>query len=459
MARERDDTFGTHANRPQQDQAVKITQRFARADARGQRGRRTEYNRRGQRKKAAQLRSRPPSQCVNPELGTEDIADIVTADRDFPNAAELASVGIYGDPVASFWLEPAARESPRLAFVRTGHRDALLVYQGFIGDWDRLKSELLAEITHLFDDADLQPAPDDAPPDPELSDITMNTIPVRLSIPDLAVAATAGLAWRSVGRVLLVTWAAAAAVLVVAGIGFRNLIGLTERRMQFAYAVTHELRTPLTTFRLYSDMLSAGLVPDKSKQEYLDTLNRESLRLSSLVEGVLEYARLENHKVSLNSVDVDAESLLNVVSEGLEKRCKECGIEPRSQNEISNGLPLRTDVDVVNQITGVLINNACRHTQGSDKPLVVVRLEQDNGKVHLDVIDSGPGIEHRDARSIFKPFRRGRGADSAAQGGIGLGLALARSWATLLGGRLDLIARHHRELGGAHFRLTIPAQT
>ena len=53
--------------------------------------------------------------------------------------------------------------------------------------------------------------------------------------------------------------------------------------------------------------------------------------------------------------------------------------------------------------------------------------------------------------------RRGRDADRSARGGVGLGLALARNWADLLGGRLDLIARHHPQYHGAHFRLTLPA--
>ena len=96
--------------------------------------------------------------------------------------------------------------------------------------------------------------------------------------------------------------------------------------------------------------------------------------------------------------------------------------------------------------------------RGAERATVAVFLSGENGRVHLDVIDSGPGVPRRDARTIFKPFRRGRGADAAAKGGIGLGLALARSWAGLMGGRLDLVARHHPEHGGAHFRLTIPAR-
>jgi len=457
-AGERDVAISRSASRVDQTQAVKMTHRRARGDSPRQNESRTEYDRRGQRKRAEQLRSRPESECVNPEHGPNEIADIVTADRDVDDPTELASVGVYGDAWATFWIDPTAAQPAKLAFVRTGHMDADLVYQGFIGDWSLLKTELLTEISDVLDDADLEPAPDDALPDPQVSDITMHTIPVRLNSPRLVAGAVSRLAWRSVRGILLATWAAAAAILAVAGIGFRNLIAQSKRRMQFAYAVTHELRTPLTTFRLYSDMLSAGLVPDTSKQEYLDTLNRESQRLSSLVEGVLEFARLENHRIKLNPVETEAGALLRVLSEALEAHCAHCGVEPRTQNDLPGDLVLRTDVEAVNRIAGVLINNACRHAQQAEKPIVVTRLARENGRVFLDVIDSGPGIDHHDARAIFKPFRRGRGADAAAQGGIGLGLALARSWATLLGGRVDLIARHHREYGGAHFRLTFPPE-
>ena len=265
-------------------------------------------------------------------------------------------------------------------------------------------------------------------------------------------------AWGEVRDTVVASWLMAVTVLLVAGWGLWNLVALTERRMQFAYAVTHELRTPLTTFRLYADMLSAGLVPDDSKQEYLTTLNRESVRLSSLVEGVLEYARLENQKVKLNPTETDGAALVAQVSETLEKRCRENGIEARTENNLANGRRIRTDVDVVNRIAGVLVSNACRHARGKENAAVVVRLTGDDGEVHLDVVDSGPGIERGDARNIFKPFRRGRRADEAAQGGIGLGLALARSWAVLLGGRLHLAARRDPVYGGAHFRLTIPTR-
>jgi signal transduction histidine kinase len=246
---------------------------------------------------------------------------------------------------------------------------------------------------------------------------------------------------------------------MIAGWGVMNLVALTERRMQFAYAVTHELRTPLTTFRLYSDMLSAGLVPEDRRQEDLDPLNRESVRHSTMVESGLESARLENRQARLHLRETDGTTLLHTVGETLDKRCAENGVEGRKVNEIRNGLKIRTDVDLVSQITGVLINNACRHARSAKTPAVLLRLGGENGRVTVDVVDSGPGVDRADSRRIFKPFRRGRDADKAARGGIGLGLALARNWASLLGGRLDLVHRHDPELGGAHFRLSIPTQT
>ena len=413
-----------------------------------------EYLRRAESKNAAQMSALPSSQCVAQDH--IHVREALVADGGLYACSQPTFVGISHDPIAAFWLEPKPGEGLKLAFIRTGHDDDKMVYQGFVADWGRLKPELLKQIQDLFPDADLEPAADDRPPDLAASETQLSAIPVRLTGPDVLNTGVAE-ARRSILSVLITTWVLALAILALAGLGVRNLIALTNRRLQFAYAVTHELRTPLTTFRLYSDMLAAGLVPDDAKQAYFETLDRESLRLSNLVQGVLEYARLENQQVQLNPVDTDAQSLLCSVTRTLEERCKENGVRAEAKNDIPPDSKIRADVDLVNQIAGVLVENAVRHARGSSDPAVMVHLGRENGKLHLDVIDTGAGVDRADARTIFKPFRRGRGAAAAAQRGIGLGLALARNWATLLGGRLDLIARHDPTYGGAHFRLTIPA--
>lgn len=420
-----------------------------------------EFQVRKQNLRDPQVSYLPKPACVDDREAEMDVRMGASFSRTTLGGGETfqdGGVQITTDPLVSFWLPPAPDGSTKLAFVRECHADADVFYQGFVADWALLKKSLRAAAGDWPVDGELEPVLDPNSIPPDSTRYHLANVPVRLNAP----AAPAGAdlaAWREVRGTLIGSWLAAGAVLLIAGVGLKNLVALTERRMNFAYAVTHELRTPLTTFRLYTDMLTAGLVPDEKKQEYLETLNRESGRLGSLVEDVLEYARLENHRIRLNPTSTNGSALLGLIGETLQKRCADHGVEARTENTMSNGHVVETDVDIVNRVATVLINNACRHARhGSNgQAAVLVRVSDGEGAVHVDVIDTGPGVDRGDAREIFKPFRRGRGADVAAHGGIGLGLALARSWAQLLGGRLELVARHDPDYGGAHFQLTIPA--
>ena len=428
----------------------------------GKRGRAgSDFRRRTKSNIAAQRKlSRSPQQCahvIEPQTDSFGRTSFRMRDEAQFVCSDPSMLGISPEPMEVFWLPPLTNDERKLAFVRVGYDEGHEVLQGFIGDWQLLRTELLGQVEDLFPKGELALVPTDGSHDPATEDLTLSSIPARLVVPE-PLGGIAAAAWSTISGQLYLTWTITAAVLLLAGWGVHNLVALTNRRMQFAYAVTHELRTPLTTFRLYADMLAGGLVPDDAKQSYLDTLNAESLRLSTLVESILEYARLENHKVRLDPVETDGASLLSKIAEGVQEMCIRHGVEAKTENEITNGRVFQTDVNLINQVAGVLINNACRHLRNVDHPQVLVRLSSENAELHLDVVDNGPGIDRRDARVVFKPFRRGRAAKATAQGGIGLGLALAREWAKLLGGRLDLAARHHPVLGGAHFRLTVPTR-
>ncbi len=429
-----------------------------------------DYMRRAQLLRNTQSRHKTQPACEDPEVAVRNFPGVIKRTLSpFASHGSEFDVNIEcGEFHRPLWLIVPGSDSPKLLFQRECHVDAAIISQGFVGDWTLLRAELLSqtqeellsELAIIFDEpvdggVDLVSIESGQPSHVTENEAALSWLPVKLSVP-FSDTKLSAIAWRSVRGVLFASWAAALCVLAVAGLGVRSLIVLTERRMQFAYAVTHELRTPLTTLQLYTDMLAAGLVPEASKQDYLLTLNRESARLSSLVEGVLEYSRLENQKVRLNPVDTDVQSVMQILSETLESRCQESGVQAVTHNGADADQTMCIDVNIVNQIAGIVIHNACRHARGSEGSQVVINLKSESGRLDLDVIDTGPGIDRSDARNIFKPFRRGRGADAAAQGGIGLGLALARDWASLLHGKLELVARHHSELGGAHFRLTIP---
>lgn len=432
-----------------------ITPLADRGDALSGRRRMEDFRQRSRSKAAEQMQARPPTQVTPNPSGTAELPLMLGLSG---AAAEppFSCISMSGELPATFWLDGMKGEGKKLAFVRTAYRDDKVVYQGFLGDWGRLKSDLLLRISDLVADADLTPVEDYVPLSAGVTDTDLTWIPARLVMP--APEQTVGeAAWRQVGGMLVTTWVAGFLVLGVAGWGVRNLVALTERRMQFAYAVTHELRTPLTTFRLYSDMLASGMVPEHQRGEYFKTLHQESERLATLVESVLEYSRLENRNVRLHPAAVDGAQLSETLGRTLHERCRAAEVDGQVRNLVPPGQSFVIDVDVVHQIAGVLINNACRHARASAQPRVVLQLSSEGDRLHLDVMDNGAGIARGDQRVIFKPFRRGRQADYSAQGGIGLGLALARNWARFVRGRLDLMSRHHSELGGAHFRLTVPA--
>ena len=417
-----------------------------------------DLRRRGQMYIDNQMQSLPTTQC-DPLDTLPDAPQRLARPRSGAGEEALLPPVEVPPPMTPLWIDLPKSGGKNLALVRDAFGDDAHYYQGLLINWPKLKSRMLYEIRDLFPEADLVPVVAGERIDDKEGILVSPSLPARLVVPDTTDEASYAAAWNDVRGTILATWAAALVILVGAGIGVRNLIALTNRRIQFAYAVTHELRTPLTTFRLYSDMLAAGLVPGESRQHYLDTLNTESQRLSTLVENVLEYARLENHRVRLNPVKTRIGALGELIGGALKERCHQTKVEPVIRNGIPEDQAILTDVDVVRQIMGVVINNACRHARESKHPKVVLDLGWSKGRMNLDVVDSGTGVDRRDARSLFKPFRRGRKAEASAMGGIGLGLALARDWAKLLGGKLELISGSDDRLGGAHFRLSIPAPT
>ena len=163
-----------------------------------------------------------------------------------------------------------------------------IVVQGCWLDWDALQQRLKAEVADLLPQVELTPARLDSL---NGSERLLATIPVQLLVPTPDAQPAA---WSPIRVSLLVAWSCLLFTALAAGVTLQSVLTLSERRGAFVSAVTHELRTPLTTFRMYAEMLAAGMVPDaQQRQRYLETLRSEADRLSHLVENVLQYARLE----------------------------------------------------------------------------------------------------------------------------------------------------------------------
>ncbi|MBN1512765.1 MAG: hypothetical protein JXB13_12185, partial [Phycisphaerae bacterium] len=265
--------------------------------------------------------NRPPQACdpLHVALGNLDNGVLL---NDPPwQFAQMGCVTVTVSPMNALWLTRPDADTPKLAMVRTVEAEGYTVYQGFLVDWPALSSLLLKEIHDLFPSARLEIVEPGSQYDPE---VTLASIPVRLTTEPVTLASLS--VWQGLDNTLLFAWGAAMLALVAVGIGIRSLLVMSERRSQFAYAVTHELRTPLTTLCLYTDMLCDGLVPEERRGSYIEALRGESQRLSDLVSGILEYSRVENQTVRLNTRDVRIRELIDDVRQHYDERCRRAGL-------------------------------------------------------------------------------------------------------------------------------------
>ncbi|MFP2905074.1 sensor histidine kinase [Pyxidicoccus sp. 3LFB2] len=385
-------------------------------------------------------RSRSANQAVRQSQGMSN----ANAYQDAFPAADAPVSPEEGDAMRAVWVGDTLLLGRR---VRLNGQEYL---QGCWLDWPGLRTWLLGQVRDLLPSAELVPVQRrEAQGDSRM----LAALPVRL-MPGPAPAGGYGTASSSsLPVVLTVAWSGVllAGVAVVALLV--GVVALSERRGAFVSAVTHELRTPLTTFRMYTEMLAAGMVPDEARrQEYFDILHREAERLSHLVENVLAYARIERGRAPARLERVPVRAMLERMEERLAQRAAQAGMELCV--DVPQGVAVLTDPSAVEQVLFNLVDNASKYAAPATDRRIHVEVEQRRGRVGLAVRDHGPGVDAATARRLFEPFSKSVQTAAKTAPGVGLGLALCRRLARSM--RADL--RHERVPGGgARFVLWLPS--
>jgi signal transduction histidine kinase len=280
-------------------------------------------------------------------------------------------------------------------------------------------------------------------------------LPVRLDPGPLASSPDGGVS--SIRFSLLIAWGALALAMLAVGGLLLGVLSLSERRAAFVSAVTHELRTPLTTFRLYSEMLADGMVPDEERRRsYLHTLKVEADRLMHLVDNVLSYARLERTRPAARTQAVSVQDFLARASERLSHRAALAGLELSvSIPDDVRGSIFAADPGAVEQILFNLVDNAAKYAAGATDRTLKLEVSTNSRHVLLRVRDHGPGVAADERRRLFTPFHKSAREAAVSAPGVGLGLALCRRLARQMGGDLAL---DETVSDGAAFVLRLPAQ-
>ena len=226
-----------------------------------------------------------------------------------------------------------------------------------------------------------------------------------------------------------------------------RLAEVEEMERNFLMSVSHELRTPLTAIRGHvAALLDEGVVEDaESRRQSLETVEAEAQRLERLVGDILDLAKLDTHRFTVLTEEVDMAQLLEQAFERYRDEAQRRSID--YHQTVRDRPVIVSDGDRVLQVVGNLLSNAFRATPDGGR--VSLELAKQNGTVHVAVEDTGPGIPREVRERLFRPFVSG------SVGGTGLGLAIAKEISTALGGRIDLDSEVGR---GSRFELVLPTR-
>ena len=227
-----------------------------------------------------------------------------------------------------------------------------------------------------------------------------------------------------------------------------KLTQLSVQKDGFLSQISHELRTPMTSIRAFSEILTEGDLPPAQVASYGRIIHDEAIRLTRLLDDLLDLSVLENGSVQLTlglaNLGVMIDRALAASSHTRSERSFDI-----QRSHAPEDIFLRTDADRLVQVFINLISNARKYCDARE-PVLRIVVRQRGGRVMIDFIDNGAGIPKDAQAVVFEKFARL--SDEARAGGAGLGLAICREVMANLGGTITYLPGQR----GAAFRVTVP---
>ncbi len=225
-----------------------------------------------------------------------------------------------------------------------------------------------------------------------------------------------------------------------------KLTQLSVQKDAFLSQISHELRTPMTSIRAFSEILrdAEGLEP-KDLTRYASIIHAEAIRLTRLLDDLLDLSVLENGQVSLN---LREGRLSDVISHAIAATGADMHALKVRRTGGAADIRMTTDLDRLAQVFINLIANAQKYCD-APRPELTIHTSQRDGRILVDFIDNGSGIPSAAQGMVFEKFYR---VSDRQAGGAGLGLAICREIMDRLGGTLSYLPGQR----GAAFRVSLP---
>jgi signal transduction histidine kinase len=225
-----------------------------------------------------------------------------------------------------------------------------------------------------------------------------------------------------------------------------KLTQLSVQKDGFLSQISHELRTPMTSIRAFSEILrDTGDLTGDEQSKYASIIHDEAVRLTRLLDDLLDLSVLENGQVVLNTQT-------GLLSDLLDRAERAAGVNDSgltvARDRASEAVELTSDLDRLAQVFINLIANARKYCDGTP-PVLSIRVSVVDGYVVVDFTDNGSGIPPEKQAVIFEKFSR---IGETKAGGAGLGLAICREIMARLDGSVSYLPGQT----GAAFRVSLP---
>lgn len=229
-----------------------------------------------------------------------------------------------------------------------------------------------------------------------------------------------------------------------------ELGGMETLRTDFIANVSHELKTPLAVVQNYGTMLQQPDLAEEKRVEYAKVIADSCRSLANMVTNILKLNKLENQKIYPATTTYDLGEQLCECFLAFESVWERKNIE--IETEIAEGIQVTADPELLSLAWNNLFSNAFKFTDAGGT--VRLKLTAENGKAAVSVSDTGCGISLEAGKHIFEKFYQGD--TSHATKGNGLGLALVKRVADIMGGEI----RVQSEVGkGSTFTVTLACKT
>ena len=225
-----------------------------------------------------------------------------------------------------------------------------------------------------------------------------------------------------------------------------KLTTLSVQKDAFLSQISHELRTPMTSIRSFSEILRDGETTAAQQGHYAGIIHDETLRLTRLLDDLLDLSVLANGQVTLQDQNGN---LRDLIDRAVDVSGGDGDGMRILRDRSGESFELRTDLDRLGQVFINLITNARKYCDAKS-PMLKIKVGLVAGQHVVDFIDNGTGIQVGNQQMIFEKFSRV--ADQSKAGGAGLGLAICREIMQRLGGQISYLPGQ----GGAAFRVVLP---